>query len=377
MKDHNDMTTPALPTQPKIEELESIRGLAALLIVFVHIPKWNPILEIGIISNGYLMVDLFFVLSGFVMFSVYSKKIKSKTDLFRFQFLRFGRLYPVHIVFLLIFLGIEISKYIAVAKLGTPDIRSVPFGENSVTALMQQVFLLQAIGPTGNILTFNFPAWSISVEFYTYLLFGLTILLLGKIKNAVFGLLALVAVLLLATKTTFGFEVLLRCIAGFFIGCLSAGFIDRARINISTYMPLLFAFAIIAFLQIKTTNDFDVAIFFLTAGLILSLMLSGGGILKQILNNKILTWLGLISYSMYMSHALVLWITKNIFKRLLDMPETQRADGKWVLSLPVPEAIAGTIFTVLLVLAVSQITYSFIEKPLREKSRRFAFSKLM
>lgn len=370
------MATPASPTQPKIEELESIRGLAALLIVFVHIPKWNPILEIGIISNGYLMVDLFFVLSGFVMFSVYSEKIKSKTDLLRFQFLRFGRLYPVHIVFLLIFLGIEISKYIAVAKLGTPDIRSVPFGENSVTALMQQVFLLQAIGPTGNILTYNFPAWSISVEFYVYIMFGLIVLLLGKIKNIVFGLLAFVAVLMLAAKYTLGFEVLLRCIAGFSIGCLTASFVNKVKISIPTYMPLLFFFATIIFLQTKTTNDLDVAIFFLTSGLILSLMLSTGGILKQILNNKILTWLGLISYSVYMSHAFVLWVIKNVFKRLLDRPEIQNADGKWVLSLPVTETLVGTIFIVFLVLVVSQITYSFIEKPLREKSRRFAFSKL-
>lgn len=351
--------------------------MAALLIVFVHIPKWNPVLEIGIISNGYLMVDLFFVLSGFVMFSVYSEKIKSKTDLLRFQVLRFGRLYPVHLVFLLIFLGIEISKYIAVARLGAQDIRSVPFSENGIAALVQHVLLLQAIGPTGNIMTFNFPAWSISVEFYTYLMFGSVILLLGKIKNAVFGLLALVAVLLLAAKSTFGFEVLLRCVAGFFIGCLTASFIKRVKVNIPTYMPLLFFFATIVFLQIKTTDDFDVAIFFLTSGLIFSLLSSRGGVLKQILNNKILTWLGLISYSMYMSHAFVLWVVKNVFKRLLGRPEIQTADGKWVLSLSVTETIAGTVLAVLLVLVVSQITYSFIEKPLREMSRRFAFSKLV
>ena len=52
----------------KIEELESIRGIAAFLIVFFHLPKWNPILDIGLVNNGYLMVELFFVLSGFVIF---------------------------------------------------------------------------------------------------------------------------------------------------------------------------------------------------------------------------------------------------------------------------------------------------------------------
>ena len=87
----------------KIEELESIRGLAALLVVFFHIPKWNPILNIGIINNGYLMVEVFFVLSGFVIFNAYTNKINTSKDLLRFQFLRLGRLYPVHLTFLLFF----------------------------------------------------------------------------------------------------------------------------------------------------------------------------------------------------------------------------------------------------------------------------------
>ena len=101
------------PHLAKINELESLRGLAALLVVFFHVPKWNSFLNVGIINNGYLMVELFFVLSGFVIFNAYSNNIKSKRDLMRFQFLRFGRLYPVHILFLLILLLIEVAKYFA------------------------------------------------------------------------------------------------------------------------------------------------------------------------------------------------------------------------------------------------------------------------
>jgi peptidoglycan/LPS O-acetylase OafA/YrhL len=55
--------------QNKLVELESIRGLAAILVLFFHIPAWNArIYEINAIRNGYLMVDLFFALSGFVMY---------------------------------------------------------------------------------------------------------------------------------------------------------------------------------------------------------------------------------------------------------------------------------------------------------------------
>jgi peptidoglycan/LPS O-acetylase OafA/YrhL len=170
-------------SQTKIEELESIRGLAALLVVFFHIPKWNTLLDIGIINNGYLMVELFFVLSGYVIHTAYAHKITNKNDLFRFQFLRFGRLYPVHFVFLVAFIFIEIAKYIAQSKLGITSLGVQPFEKNNLTAFIQQLFLIQAIGPTGNTTTFNGPAWSISVEFYTYLIFGICVLFASKKKD--------------------------------------------------------------------------------------------------------------------------------------------------------------------------------------------------
>lgn len=371
------MTAQALPANtPKVEELESIRGLAALLVVFFHIPKWNPILDVGIIKSGYLMVELFFVLSGFVMFNAYAHKIGSKTDLIRFQFLRFGRLYPVHIFFLLIFLAIEIAKYIAVTRLGTTDISRTPFGENSISAFIEQVFLLQAVGPTGNALTFNFPAWSISVEFYVYLIFGLAVLLTGRIRNHVFGMLAVIALLMLITNATYGFTDMLRCVAGFFVGCLTASFVRTAKIGLPKFASLFFLAAIILFLQLKSLGSYDVVIYFLTAALIASLMLSPGGGLKAILSHKILTWLGTISYSLYMSHALCLWLVTIVFKRLLKRPEAPGLDGKLVLTLSTGETVAAVAFAVALVLIGGQITYSLIEKPLREKSRRFAFSKL-
>jgi peptidoglycan/LPS O-acetylase OafA/YrhL len=362
-------------TQLRIEELESIRGLAALLVVFVHIPKWNPVLDIGIINNAYLMVDLFFVLSGFVIFNAYSNKIDSKTDLLRFQFLRLGRLYPVHLFYLLLFLAIEIARYIA-TELGMQNLRAMPFSINNIGALIEQIFLVQAIGPTGNALTFNGPAWSISVEFYTYLIFGLIVLFLGKIRNSVFCVLALVSIVMLLTKTTWGFAELLRCLAGFFVGCLTANFVQKVKtpMHVPNYTSLLLFAAIVIFLQTKTTKDFDVVIYLLTSALIFSLILTRDGILNKILNYKILTWLGLISYSVYMCHGLVLWIISAVLKRLLGRAEIQGADGRWQISLSTTETLAGVIIIVFLVLVVGQITYSVIEKPLREKSRRLVFS---
>lgn len=359
----------------KIYELESIRGLAALLVVFYHLPKWNPILDIKIINNGYLMVELFFVISGFVIFNAYNEKISTRSDLLKFQFLRFGRLYPVHFIFLSLFLLIEIGKYYAVSKYGVQNINATPFGENSIEALIEQVFLIQAVFPNGHATTFNPPAWSISVEFYTYLIFGLTILLFKQHKIKAMSLLMLISMFLLIFDFKFGYGYILRCLAGFFLGCLTAYILKKITIKPPTYVSLLIFFLLLLFLQIKISNDFDFLIFFLTAALILSLILTPTGWLNSIMSNKVFVWLGEISYSVYMSHAFIIWGVSNFFKRLVQRPEIQRADGSWAALLSIPETIAAMFVVSILVLFISHLLYVFIERPLRNRARNYVFSQ--
>ena len=87
--------------------------MAAMLVVLFHIPGWHPMIhDIPFIRNGYLMVDLFFVLSGFVIYRAYADGIGSFSHLGKFQFLRAGRLFPVHLVMLGVFLLIECAKYL-------------------------------------------------------------------------------------------------------------------------------------------------------------------------------------------------------------------------------------------------------------------------
>jgi len=359
----------------KIEELESIRGLAALLVVFYHFPKWNPLLDVRIINNGYLMVDLFFVLSGFVIYSAYANKISSPKDLLRFQFLRFGRLYPVHLTFFLVILIIEIAKYFAQIKFGIISPNTQPFKENNFAAVVDQLFLIQAISPDKNPLSFNSPAWSISVEFYTYLIFGISILLLNKIKNVWFSVIAIAAVILSATHNTFGFELLLRCLAGFFIGCITAVSTDKFKINVSRYASLIIFVSIILFLQFKPDHLYDFVIYLLTAALIASIVLSKKGYLNNLLNLKTLTWLGSISYALYMSHTAIIWFTNQFLRFFLRKPEII-SKGKSISELNEVETVITFLVATSIILIVSSIVYKFIEKPFRAKSREFAFRKL-
>lgn len=368
----NETHQDACQTSTKISELESLRGMAALLVVLFHIPKWNPILEIGIINNGYLMVELFFVLSGFVIFNAYSQNINSKNDLLRFQFLRLGRLYPVHILFLAVFFLFELGKYFAQLKLNIVSPNTQPFHENSMSALAQHLILIQAIGPTGNAQTFNIPAWSISVEFYTYLIFGLSVLFFRNARSLFFAMIAMFSLALLVSENTFGARDLFKCLAGFYIGCLTAGFTKKAKIVVPNFFSLAGVALIIIFLQQKTTEYFDVAIYFLTSALIVSLVLSESGTLKKVFNLKLLIFLGEISYSVYMSHTAVIWIVNQVLRVALKKPEIIVSGGRVTPQLSQLESVAATLVIVASVLIISYFVYSLIEKPMRSRSRLLA-----
>lgn len=363
-------TATPLSANKRIDELESIRGIAALLVVMYHIPNWNASLhDLAIFRNGYLMVELFFVLSGFVIYKAYGNNIHDKSKLLRFQFLRFARLYPVHLLFLLVFLALEVVKYFAYTHYGLKSSKTTPFVENGLTALIQQLFLVQAIGPTGNALSFNAPAWSISVEFYTYLLFGLGVLYLGRFKLAIFILLATLACIIQATAPDNPYSDILRCIGGFFIGCCTAHLSDRLTLKLPSFAVTLAVIALALFLQFKVYEHNDFVIYFLTAALILTIVYSEAGWIKRMLQLRFFTWMGMISYSIYMSHSALLWLFSQVHRFILKRPEIP-IEGRMVPQLTFVEALLSYIAIVVLLLLVSNFVYHWVEKPVREKSRK-------
>jgi peptidoglycan/LPS O-acetylase OafA/YrhL len=369
-------------TPLKIEELESLRGLAALLVFMHHFFEWNPIIESKIFINSYLMVDLFFVLSGFVIFNAYAEKINSGVELIRFQFLRFGRLYPVHILFIVLFLLFALAKFLVVLKAGYSGARNDSLGEFSAISIFLNVLLLQTVIPVDQSASINPPAWSISVEFYTYLIFGFIVLLFHKFKNYIFGLLAIVSMLILAINFSEEYGSIFRCFAGFFSGCITANWIKKLHIQCSKYASALLMLLMILFLQIKsvliqnTVVSYDVIIYFLSSMLIAAIVINPNGVLNVVLKNKLLAWFGLISYSLYMSHLFVIHLVASFFKFFLHRPDVQMPDGTWLPSLSHVETGIAFVVSISVTLLLSHLIFSYIEKPMREKSRQFAFSKI-
>ncbi len=176
------------PMYNQINSLTSLRGIAALVVVVHHfsyytlpktgsilsvytLPKTGSILSVysNFFKNGYLWVDFFFILSGFIMTHVYIGDFSSRVNFSNYRsyiFSRFARIYPLHIFVLSLFVGLEIAKLFLLNNSGFT-------GKFNLTALFANIFLLQAFDlncpPLFWCNTYwNEPAWSISVEFIIY-----------------------------------------------------------------------------------------------------------------------------------------------------------------------------------------------------------------
>lgn len=364
------------PTSKKYEELESIRGIAALLVVFEHIPHWNSsFFNISIFRNGFLMVELFFVLSGFVIYNAYSNNIKTGKDLLRFQFLRFGRLYPVHLMFLLIFFGVECLKYIVSTGYGISSPNSTPFVINNASAFAAHLLLAQALGITGHVGSFNSPSWSISTEFYTYFLFALIILKLYKWRVVAFAMVFVLSNIFIRIPELNRFSYMLTCLVGFSSGCLISILISKQKFQLPSFAPLIPIIALLFFLSRYPVLQLYPLIFIISGALIYTLVMSKEGFVKKSLRFKIFKQLGEISYSIYMSHFLILWIANQFIRLVLKRPEAI-INGESFPQLAVTETIIAYIIVISATLFTSMFTYKFIEKPFRERSRKFAFYKM-
>jgi peptidoglycan/LPS O-acetylase OafA/YrhL len=363
------------PPTGKIEELESIRGIAALLVVLFHMPAWNPRLhDIRFFLNSYYMVDLFFVLSGFVMNLNYGNRLHSVGDVARFQFLRLGRLYPVHVLFLLLAVLTTASSWIAATAFGLNMPNGSAFRDATFTDFAAQLLLVHSLGFFKIAHPFNLPSWSISVEFYTYLVFGILCLLSHYVlRLSAFIVLAGAALVLLAFggDSIGNFSEILQCLAGYFLGCLVASFAARHPHALPRGSTLTALAAMTLFLCVKRNPQFDIAIFFLSALLIMAVVCSRHDYTKRVLGHRSLKFLGLISYSIYMSHIFVLWVCNQFVRVVLRRPEAV-ADGISTPQLSLFGALLWYAIAVAATILLSALVYKFIEDPFRLKSKEFA-----
>ena len=208
--------------------LDSWRGICALLVALFHFDGYWHLYDANFIRGSWLFVDFFFVLSGFVVTHAYMRRLGNWMDFRNFVIRRFGRLWPLHIATLLFLVLPEIVKFILLKFGGFSSSRPAFSGASDGGALIANIFLVQSLGFYDN-LTWNTVSWSISTEFYTYIVFA-AIVLFARVPRAI--LLWSVAVVLVSVfvsaatfsppdvaETHFRFAMF-RCLYGFFVGHL-------------------------------------------------------------------------------------------------------------------------------------------------------------
>jgi peptidoglycan/LPS O-acetylase OafA/YrhL len=300
--------------------LDGWRGLCALAVAVFHLHANSHLYDLGIIRNSYLFVDFFFVLSGFVVTSAYLDRLATATGGAAFLIRRFGRLYPLHLAVLALFVIVEFGKLVAAGR-GVP-MQALPFaGETSVPALISNLLLLHSMGLHDGT-TWNFPSWSISVEFYTYAVFLTAVLATASVRTrtrlavfagiAAFGAAMTVAFATDGMDTTYDFGFF-RCLSGFFIGAITERLFEvvvSVRLaRLPRVAATLVELALVALVVVFVTAAEHRPVSFLAPLVFLPVVIvfaGQRGWVSSLLSCRPMRALGDWSYSIYMVHAIVL-----------------------------------------------------------------------
>lgn len=237
------MTPPADPRADDIRHfhtLDVLRGLAALSVVLYHwqhffydgtryVPFDHDALPLphllGLLyTRGWLAVDLFFGISGFIFHEYYARAIAShRVTAGRFAWLRLTRLYPLHLLTLLLVIVLQVlyaarygGHYMEGAQFVYPANDPLDFGLH----LLLLTWMRDSAGDA-----FNGPVWSISVEVVLYALFFLACRRLPR-RTGILVALA-IAGFAVASATN---SPIARGVGSFFLGgCMQAAFVALAR----------------------------------------------------------------------------------------------------------------------------------------------------
>jgi peptidoglycan/LPS O-acetylase OafA/YrhL len=206
--------------------LDSWRGIAALAISAFHFRRTTGLDGIPLFDNLFLSVDFFFVLSGFVISSAYGKRLLGGFSICKFMWLRFGRVYPLHLAILLAFITMQMIAVYHARGTGW-----FPAPRESLDTVIGNLLLVHGLN-VFPFLTWNKPSWSISVEFCTYIIFALTIAFVGR-KTWLLALIAMVASPVFLFLFNHGQNIdathtygIVRSLYGFSVGILSRDYLS-------------------------------------------------------------------------------------------------------------------------------------------------------
>ena len=357
-------------TPNRFEVLDSWRGIAACAVALFHLKVQSAHLyQLPLLRNAFLFVDFFFVLSGFVIAATYRGRLLEGFGVARFMLLRWGRLYPLHVAMLAAFLAFEALQIMVPALAGTAEPPPFAAPNESADTIIANALLIHGLG-LFEFLTWNWPSWSISTEFWTYLIFALALLALRQRIWMALAVAVVVCPIWIAMlsetnmHTTFSLGFV-RCLYGFAAGVIThqlfmqwpqaIGRIGGTRTELATII------AVAAFVCVADNSTVSVLAPYFFAAVVLIFAAERGAV-SRFLRRPAFLVLGALSYSIYMVHAFVA-------ARLGTVAEAFGTNlakvNPWLGDALFPSYL-------LAVVCISYLTYRYIEQPGREWSRRLA-----
>lgn len=357
-----------------IPSLTGIRGIAALWVMLFHIGQGIPGYSLlpwltgsSFIENGFRGVDLFFILSGFIMMHVHAQDftVLHRRTLWDFMIMRCIRIYPAHLIVLLSILAVVIISptYVAWARawnlpLHMPAYTPLSFFQ---TATLTTRWLVPDYG------MWNGVTWSLSVELLAYTSLPILANLLSRTQSpafclcVAFGLLAAMLCLLVAIGNYDGGNPnrpgLLRGFGGFAAGAALCRFSTVAHVT-NRQSKWIISGSVSFIILLLLVPRFAILMPFGFAGLIMALAYRVG-VINGLLSSRPAMFLGKISFSLYLVHITPLLLLEWAFQTG-HFPAT-------------PVLIAtGIICYFVLVIGLSIILHYGIERP----CQRFGHSYL-
>ncbi len=366
----------------EIKALTGLRIVAAVWVVLFHFrpmlgdvsPDFRDAL-VPVLDCGAQGVDLFFILSGFVLTWNYLDRMGrswSTRVTMHFLWLRLARVWPVYLVTL------HLAALWVIFTLHVGHVPSPDAGQLTAISYVRQILLVQLwFQPFFDGSSWDGPAWSISAEWLAYLLFGLLVLVIFRTQHATRarGLtwLAFAAslppVVLLLTSGHFytPWSWLPRIVTQFTAGALACAAVRRLRLTdrarrVAGYVSLLLIVAVVGILYLFDAHpitgvvDSGGVVDLLFVPLVMTLAV-GVGSLPRILSTRLMVYGGEISFCLYMVHELV----HTAWGWAVEQFELTPQDNPWKWNVVGLLAIA---------VVASVLLYHFVEEPARHWMRR-------
>lgn len=331
----------------EIRSHTGLRGLAAVLIMVMHYGHdLKPVVDVhamtGFVGQAGVFVDLFFMLSGFIMMACYGDQFATRLTgpaVRDYWIKRFARIYPLH------FLTLIWAAVFAARSEGLV-----------VRDVIENLLLIEAWGISDKV-TLNGVAWSISAEAFLYLCCPLFILILARRGGwALLGTLALACYLwLFLHGAGLAFDArlaLLRAVPAFIIGLMLGAqrpYVARWSVPMVTAVQLVALGTLAVVMHLRIWEPLLIVCF---AALILSTSDDRGPVARALAIPAV-QWLGVMSYAIYMLHMPVRLVVYALAVRV--MPG---ADPSFFALVLVSMCILGTMIA-------APLIYHWFEMPAR------------